>query len=77
VSQPTEFTHYSDPILDRFALDMDEAGIDWEDYHGRSYYHGPAARTDSFFSLQDIIRATKVKVQWDSMGRDGYIVYPL
>ena len=56
---------------------METAGYKWEDYNGRYYYHGPAVRTDEDNgpTLQDVIRATKVALQWDNLARD-WIVYP-
>lgn len=62
----------------KFVEDMDEAGIETEHYHGRYFWEGPAVRTneDGGLTLQDVIRATTVGVQWDTMGRSDYIVYP-
>ena len=62
----------------QFAIDMQEAGIRWIDYQGRYHYDGPAAPTDEDKgpTLQDVIRATKVKVQWDQLGLH-HIVYPV
>lgn len=47
-----------------------------EPYAGRFYWEGPAVRADNERELQEIIRATTVPVQWDSLGL-GYIVYPV
>ena len=62
----------------KFREDCEAEGMEVEDYRGRFYYEGPAVITseDGWPTLQDVIRATSVKVQWDSMGRDDYIVYP-
>jgi hypothetical protein len=68
------YTHH-DAI--QFVNDM-ESAEEWyevEHYHGRSMWVGPAVRIDRN-ELQDVIRATTVRVQWDTLG-DGYIVYPL
>lgn len=46
-----------------------------EHYEGRGFYRGPAVRCDAE-ELNDVIRATTVRVQWDTMGKSGYIVYP-
>lgn len=56
---------------------MERAGYDVREYHGRFFYHGPAVSTNESDgpTLQDVIRATKVSVQWDNLGLD-YIVYP-
>jgi len=70
-------TTYDNTIYQQFVEDMEEAGIEWEHYRGRFYYEGPAARTNEngFPTQQDVIRATKVNVQWDNMGFN-WIVYP-
>lgn len=64
-------------VYEQFVEDMERANIEYEEYRGRFFYHGPAVRTDEqgFPTRQDVIRATKVKVQWDNLGRD-FIVYP-
>lgn len=58
-----------------FRADMAAAGYEVEEYHGRFSYQGPAVRIDAA-ALQDLIRATRVYVVWDQMGKDGLIVYP-
>lgn len=58
----------------QFATDMKAAGFRPYAYGGRSFYFGPAV-TVSRDQIQDVIRATKVRVQQDSMGLD-YVVYP-
>jgi hypothetical protein len=65
-------------IYEQFVKDMEKAGIEYEEYQGRFFYHGPAVRTDEkeFPTLQDVIRATKVTLQWDNMGKIDFIVYP-
>jgi hypothetical protein len=60
----------------RFMRDMRRAGLRLRAYNGRSFYRGPAVSIESDSELQDIIRATRVKLQWDSLGR-GSIVYPV
>lgn len=69
---------YSHPKVVQFVNDMEDEGIEVEHYHGRFYWEGPAVRTDrnGWPTLQDVIRATSVKVQWDSLGLDQ-IVYPI
>ena len=59
----------------KFTEDMEEADRDVEYYNGRNFYHGPAIRCDES-ELQDVIRETEVKVQWDTMGKSGLIIYP-
>lgn len=56
----------------KFADQCEEAGFRVSLYRGRFYYHGPAVSCDD---IQEVIRATTVKVQWDQLGK-GYIVYP-
>ena len=63
---------------EQFVKDMEKAGIEYDgEYHGRFFYHGPAVRTNEkgFPTRQDVIRTTKVKLQWDNLGCD-FIVYP-
>lgn len=64
---------YTDKHCVQFVKDMEEAGLEVEHYHGRFFWEGPAVRVDS---IQDALSETKVKCQWDSMGR-GFIVYPV
>jgi len=68
---------YTDPRYVQFVRDMEEAGYDWYDYHGRWYYQGPAVNTDESDgpTLQDVMRATRVRVIRDNMAFD-WIVYP-
>ncbi len=67
--------HYETQRYEQFRQDLEEAGYEVEHYQGRWFYQGPAVRIDSD-ELQDIIRLTDVKVQWDELGKDGLIVYP-
>jgi hypothetical protein len=60
----------------RFIEDMEAAGYEVRPYEGRHFYHGPAIRLDDRAQLQDAIRATALRVQWDELGRSGLIVYP-
>ncbi len=62
---------------EQFVKDMESAGIEYEEYHGRNFYHGPAVRTHEkeFPKLQEVISATKIELQWDNLGFD-FIVYP-
>ena len=59
----------------QFIKDMIDA--DLEDrlryYQGRYSWEGPAVAVDD---LQDALSYTKVKCQWDQLGK-GYIVYPV
>ena len=65
-------------VFEQFVEDMENAGIEYDgEYNGRFFYHGPAVRTNEkgFPTRQDVIRATKVKLQWDNLGLD-FIIYP-
>lgn len=64
---------------EQFVRDMEIVGIEYEEYKGRFFYHGPAVRTNEngFPTLQDVVRATKVKLQWDNLGKSDLIVYPV
>lgn len=61
--------------FNRFVDDMNEEGLKVEHYNGRCYFSGPAVRVDQYGDPDDVIRATKVKIQRDSMGL-GQILYP-
>lgn len=79
VAFPTEDENDKDKY-EQFIEDMKKANIEYDgEYHGRFFYHGPAVRTNEkgFPKLQDIMRATKVDLQWDNLGRNDYIIYPI
>ena len=61
---------------EQFEEDMQDAGFDAEPYNGRFYWSGPAVRVNDLHGLQEVIRATTVHLQWDSLGKSGFIVYP-
>lgn len=63
---------------ERFVADMDDAGFDTEHYHGRFFWRGPAVRASESNgpTFQEVMGATKVRLQWDSLGFDK-IVYPV
>lgn len=67
---------YDNEICNQFVDDMEAAGYDVEHYRGRSFWTGPAVRATERDREQDIIRATKVRLQSDSMGL-GSIWYPV
>lgn len=69
-----ELKKYADRY-NRFVADMQEEGFKVEHYAGRCYYNGPAVRVDQYEDPDDVVRATKVKIQRDSMGL-GKILYP-
>lgn len=59
----------------QFREDMIEAGFAVQFYNGRHYYEGWATVIDDQDHLQDVVRATDVKLQWDDMGK-GLVIYP-
>ena len=63
---------YDSPDHVQFIEDLAEAGLEPYHYRGRWYWEGPAVDVDD---LQDALGATKVRCQWDHMGR-GFVVYP-
>jgi hypothetical protein len=60
---------------EKFKKDMERAGYEVEDYNGRFFYRGYAVRCERE-QEQDVIRATKVRLQKDQMGL-GLILYPV
>ncbi len=60
---------------DNILPTMEKAGREVENYRGRNFYNGPAVRVDES-ELQGVIRKTRVKIQWDTMGKTGIIIYP-
>lgn len=69
---------YTTPDAIRFVNDMQNLGLDVKHYKGRFFWEGPSVQTSRKHDvdLQDIIKATRVKLQWDSMGLDQ-VVYPV
>ena len=65
------------PNYFKFEKDMKKAGFPTQEYRGRWSWKGPAVFTNesSGPTLQDVIRTTKVPLQWDSMGLD-FVAYP-
>lgn len=66
---------YDTEEANKFVRDMHVLGAEVEHYHGRFFWEGPAVRSGRDFDMQEILGATKVKCQWDSMGLD-HIIYP-
>jgi hypothetical protein len=60
---------------DVFRADMRDAGFDPENYVGKNFYRGLAVTVDRG-KLQDVIRATKLELQWDSLGKNDLVIYP-
>lgn len=63
---------YREERFQQFVRDMEAAGLKPYHYEGRFFYKGPAVNVDD---LQDALRATAVKCQWDNLGL-GWVVYP-
>jgi len=61
----------------QFREDMTKAGFRVVDYRGRFAWSGPAVYTDREKGpqLQDVIRTTTIRLQWDCAGLD-HIVHP-
>jgi hypothetical protein len=62
-------------IQKKFRKSMEKNNRDIVFYYGKWFYKGWAIRIDTIAELQDVIRATRVKLQYDQLGL-GYIVYP-
>lgn len=60
----------------KFRKDMVKADREFEFYSGRDFYRGWATRAKDFNNLQRVIRDTSVPLQWDTLGKNSYIVYP-
>ena len=67
-------SQWTDKRHQRFADDLERMGYEIRDYGGRWGYEGPAV-VCSKGELQDVLRATDVRVVWDELGK-GLIVYP-
>lgn len=59
----------------QFTADMRDAGYVVKHYDGRNFYHGPAVEIDAD-DFQDVVRATKLLLVSDQMGKRGLVVYP-
>lgn len=61
----------------KFSRDMKKAGIETKEYCGRFSWKGPAVFTKEphFPSKVDVIRATRIELQWDNFG-NNWVVYP-
>ena len=63
---------YDNDECNRFVKDMNKTGLKTYHYHGRFFWEGPAVNVDD---IQDALSSTKVKCQWDNMGK-RWVVYP-
>ena len=59
----------------QFTDDMQDAGHRVTHYAGRNFYKGPAVEIDAD-DFQDVIRATKLHLTTDTLGKHGMVVYP-
>jgi hypothetical protein len=66
----------STPSHEAFRAETKAAGYDVEEYNVRFGDDRPAVRVEGRMDLQQVIRATTVVVDWDTLGT-GWIVYPL
>lgn len=66
---------WTDPRHKRFEEDLERMGYEVDEYHGRWHYHGPSVKVD-MSQLQDVLRATRVRAVWDTLGKSGYVIYP-
>jgi hypothetical protein len=59
-----------------FVSEMKSDGRDVEHYNGRNFYEGPSIHCDRS-ELEDVIRASTVRLGWESLGKSGLVVWPL
>lgn len=59
----------------QFTEDMEQGGYEVEHYRGRNFYEGPSVQVEAG-ELQDVIRSTRINVQWDQLGKSGLVIYP-
>lgn len=64
---------YSTPDHIRFVADMKRAGLKPYHYRGRDSWEGPAVNVGD---IADAMSVTRVKCQFDQMGKDSLVVYP-
>lgn len=67
---------YNNRTYQQFVHECEQAGLEVRDYHGRNFYEGPAVSVDDFDGMVEVMRATTVRIQYDQLGRSGYIIYP-
>ena len=67
---------YDNEICNQFVEDMEKAGYEVQDYQGRFFLTGPAVRVTAPGEYQDVIRASDVELQCDTLGL-GLIIYPI
>ena len=65
-----------DEIYEIFKDTLKEKGYEVKDYSGRFLYKGPAVYAKDFNEMQDIIKATPCKIQYEELGKKGFMIYP-
>jgi len=68
--------------FEKFVKDMEKAGIEtveYQRYQNMVLCRNPAVLTNEKVTFQDIMGATKVKLQWDNLDDLGIdrVVYPI
>lgn len=59
-----------------FQDTLTEAGYKVQDYRGRFLYHGPAVFVKDFNEFQEILKHTPCKIQYEELGKTGFVIYP-
>ncbi len=67
---------YKEYRYNQFVSDMMNSEFTPYDYNGRNLYHGPAVNVSDDDERQAVIRATNVLLQYDTLGKSGYVIYP-
>ena len=60
----------------KFVEEMKMVGREVEHYTGRNFYEGPSIHCDRS-ELEDVIRASTVRLGWESLGKSGLVVWPI
>jgi len=69
-------TTYAHAAYATFAREATAAGLHVTHYEGRYFYSGPAVDCADFHALVRAIRATTGRIQWDELGKHGFVLYP-
>ena len=70
--------NYQNPVHQNFKEHAEAAGYEVEDYQGRFGYFGPCVKVKDNEEFQRFLREinTDIRLQWDSLGKSGKVVYP-
>ena len=68
--------YFNHPDHSKFFIDMVKAGYTPAIAEQRFSWYGPFINCSNRQQFQQVIRSTKVNLVWDSVGKEGYIVYP-